>query len=61
MKGSNEHLKPLRLFDLARESGAKSTEEERKHLHECEQCQSIVRVFGRQFSKPPNEKPGDAA
>jgi hypothetical protein len=60
MTRSDEHLKPLRLFDLARESGAEITEEERKHLHECEQCQSVVRVFTRQF-KPANEKPEDAA
>ena len=37
MSGSDEHLKPLRLFDLARGGGFEITEQDRKHLRECEE------------------------
>jgi hypothetical protein len=59
MAGSDEHLKPLRLFDLAWNGGPKIIDEERKHLRECEQCRSILEMFARKFATPA--KPGDAA
>ena len=61
MAESDEHLKPLRLFDLARHSRFEITEEERKHLRECEECERILEVFARQFNKPSINKPEDAA
>ena len=64
MPESGEHLKPLRLFDIGRESGLAVTDEERKHLRSCPECQHIVEVFARQFDKPlhpPKAKNGDAA
>ena len=61
MAGSDEHLKPLRLFDLARYGENKATDMERAHLLECKECQSILEVFTRQFGKPASKKPGDAA
>jgi hypothetical protein len=61
MAGSDEHLKPLRLFDLARNGGSQITEEERTHLRECEDCQRILAVFIRQLVKPTQEKPWDSA
>ena len=45
MAGSQEHVKPLNLFDLSRDSGSVLTEEEKKHLRECEQCQHVLAVF----------------
>jgi hypothetical protein len=61
MAKSDEHFKPLRLFDLARHSRFEITDEEKEHLHECEECQSILDVFARQFTEPPTSKPEDAA
>ena len=61
MKGSDKHLEPLRLFDLARKSGTQLTDIEKRHLRDCEECQSIFEVFARQFGKPTQLKPGDAA
>jgi len=61
MPESDEHLKPLRLFDLARHSRFEITEQERKHLNECEECQRVLDVFARQFTKPLINKPEDAA
>ena len=58
---SDEHIKPLRLFDLARNSGPQITEEETQHLRQCEECQRVLEVFARQFHKPPIKKPEDAA
>ena len=64
MAGSDEHIQPLRLFDLARQSGTQPTGKENEHLRICEECQRIVEVFARQFDKNwigPNKKPEDAA
>jgi hypothetical protein len=61
MQESDEHFKPLRLFDLARHSRFEITEEERKHLGQCEECQSVLEVFTRQFTKPSIDQPKDAA
>ena len=61
MAGSNEHLKALRLFDLARFGESKATDAERAHILACEECQPILEVFVRQFSKPTKDKPNDAA
>jgi hypothetical protein len=58
MAGTDEHIKLLHLFDLARDS--KSTEEELKHIRECEECQRVREVFARQFGKPASNKPEDA-
>jgi len=60
MAGSDTHLKPIRLFDIARHSGRPVTEEEKEHLRSCEQCQRMIEVFARQRFDPPdpNEKTG---
>jgi hypothetical protein len=52
---SDDHIKPLRLFDIARGrdlGGLEPTEDEKKHLRDCTECDHIVRVFARQFNKP---------
>ena len=61
MAGSGQHIKPLRLFDLAR--GAVCTQEESQHLLTCEECSNVLAVFARQFSEKgnPKDKPEDAA
>ena len=67
MAGSDEHIKPLRLFDLSqvesRHTDFKLTSEEEEHFRRCAECQHVLSVFARQFSKdrPSNDKPGDAA
>jgi hypothetical protein len=61
MSGSNEHPKTLRLFDLARNRGPQLTDKEGEHLRDCQECQWILEVFMRQFSKPPKDKPKEAA
>ncbi len=59
MAQGEEHLKPLRLFDLAWNGGSKITDEEKQHLRECEDCQSLLEVFARRLTKPT--KPEDRA
>lgn len=64
MSVTGDHIKPLRLFDIARDSGHPITDEERVHLRECAECQHIIEVFARQFDKPfrqPARKDNDAA
>ena len=61
MARSDEHIKALRLFDLARQEGTQPTEKEMEHLRDCEHCIHILEVFTRQFGKPASKKPGDAA
>ena len=64
MAGSDEHLKPLRLFNLARDGGLETTDEERSHLQDCEECQHVIAVFSRQcaiLASQLNNKPEDAA
>jgi hypothetical protein len=62
-----DHIRPLRLFDLSqaerRENGLQFDKEEQQHLHECEECQHVLAVFARQFSKKrlPYDWPEDAA
>ena len=64
---ADEHIQPLRLFSLSQAqetaSGFQLNEDEKKHLHGCEQCQQVLEVFAKQFSKtrPPKDQPGDAA
>jgi hypothetical protein len=60
MTGNDEHLKPLRLFDIARQSGRPVTEHEKQHLRSCDSCQRILEVFARQSFDPPDpdEKAG---
>ena len=61
MAEREEHPKPLRLFDIARNSGPEISEEEEKHFRECEECPRIVKVFARQFPSGGQQKPDDAA
>jgi hypothetical protein len=64
MCGTSDHIKPLRLFDIARDSGSPTTDEEKTHLRECVECQHIIEVFARQFEKPlrpRTRKDNDAA
>ena len=61
MTSSDDHVKPLRLFDLAWQGEHQATNTERGHLLGCEECQAILEVFARQFSKPTKEKLKDAA
>jgi hypothetical protein len=60
MSESNDHIKPLRLFDIARESGPEITDHERQHIRACAQCEQIIEVFARQFEKPFRARPGKA-
>ena len=59
MAQNDEHIEPLRLFDLAW-TDALPTDEETKHLRDCEQCEDSLEFFTRRFGKP-TEKPEDAA
>jgi len=54
MAESDEHLKPLRLFDISRQSGQPMTEQETQHLRACEECQRMLEVFARQHFEPPS-------
>jgi hypothetical protein len=64
MAGS-EHIKPLRLFDLSRAKAHpgdfEPTEEENQHLRGCDECQNVLAVFSRQFSRPQKGKGEGAA
>src|SRR5579862_4454538 len=54
----------LILFDLSRQKGTLPTEEEREHLRQCGECERILEVFARQFTKlekASEGKPEDAA
>ena len=53
----NNHPKPIRLFDFALNK-VKPTELERQHVTECEECQTVIAVFVRQFMPRP-ETPDD--
>jgi len=66
MSQTEDHIKPLRLFDIARGSGQPITNEEKKHITDCAECQRIIEVFARQFDKlsqnpPAKAKSNDAA
>jgi hypothetical protein len=61
MSRSDAHLQPLRLLDVARNRGPQLINKERDHLRGCKECQWVLEVFVRQFSKPPLNKPKDAA
>jgi hypothetical protein len=51
------HIRTIRLFDLGRDSDFELTAEEKKHFSDCEECNAVVAVFGRQFSKQrPHDK-----
>ncbi len=56
MTGSDEHLKPLCLFDLARDKGPHITEEEAKHLRECDGCKRILDVFASSIKRGMKQK-----
>jgi len=61
MAGS-DHPKPIRLFDFS-QGYAKPTAEEREHVHQCEECKTVIAIFIRQFTplNPPKDKPENAA
>src|SRR5689334_3976327 len=50
------HIRTIRLFDVGRDGDSDLTEEEKKHLRDCEECKAVVAVFTRQFSR---QKPHD--
>ena len=54
----NEHPKPIRLFDFS-QGTEKPTEEEGEHVRNCDECQTVIAIFARQFT--PKDKPDHAA
>jgi hypothetical protein len=62
-----DHIKPLRLFDLSQAESLNDvpllSEEEKQHLRDCDECQHVLQVFARQFTRqrPPHDEPKDAA
>src|SRR6266850_2674183 len=45
-----DHIKPERLFAFSlEEPGFELDDQERDHLHQCDECQHIVEVFTRHF------------
>ena len=54
-----DHPKPIRLFDFSQGKG-KPTEDEKRHVHECDECQTVIAIFARQFT-PLKDKPENAA
>ena len=61
MAGS-DHPKPIRLFDISQGTG-KPTEDEKQHVRDCSECQTVIAIFARQFSSenPPKDKSDNAA
>src|SRR4051794_1967247 len=61
---SQQHPKPLRLFDIAR-GEMKPTEREALHIRDCANCKIVLAVFAKQVNpkNPPPSKsnPGNAA
>ena len=55
---ADEHPKPIRLFDLS-QGTVKPTEAERVHVQDCDECQTVIAIFARQFT--PKDKPDHAA
>src|SRR5215467_4629307 len=51
MARTEEHIKPLRLLDVARDRGFELTENQKKHLRECEECQHVLASLAREFSR----------
>jgi len=49
------HINAPRLFDLSqgdtRERSIQPDRYERQHLHDCEECQRMLEVFAREFSR----------
>jgi len=49
----DEHIKPLRLFDLSQADTQRRPIEleawEKEHLQHCEECKHVLEVFTRQF------------
>ena len=62
--GMQEHIKPLRLFDLSQTGAGRKLFEleqwEKDHLRECEECQRVLDVFARQFGKGSRKRENDA-
>lgn len=50
MTETDDHLRPLRLFDIARNGGPGMSDQEREHLNECEDCRSEIEIFIREFA-----------
>jgi hypothetical protein len=52
--GMDDHIKPLRLFDLSQSETRRKPIElepwEKEHLRQCKECQRVLEVFSRQFS-----------
>jgi hypothetical protein len=42
---TSDHIEPLRLFDLAWDDEA--TDDEKKHLRDCEECKDALEFFTR--------------
>jgi hypothetical protein len=47
---ASDHIEPRRLLDLAW-ADATETDDETKHLRECEECKDALEVFARRFNK----------
>ena len=56
-----EHIRTIRLFDVGRGSDSDLSEEEKKHLRECDECREVVAVFARQFSRQTAQDKESAA
>ena len=52
-----EHIRPLRLFDLAQADRKPIELElwEKEHLQQCEECKEELEVFARQFKSANND------
>ena len=50
-----DHINSPRLFDLSQADAVKRSIQldkyERQHLHDCEECQRMLEVLAREFSK----------
>src|SRR5437899_221680 len=59
MSETSNHLKTLRLSDIAWNGGQRMTDQERQHLNECEDCRSELEIFIRQFAVPRSKERGN--
>ena len=59
---AGRHLRPLRLFEISQDK-VKPNEDEKQHVRECAECQTIIVILVRQFSPQhsPFAKPETAA
>jgi hypothetical protein len=61
MEDSQQHIKPRRLFEIAEDGSCELNADERAHFLNCEECQYVVAVFARQFSRQKSRDEGNAA